>query len=77
MNLKRSKTFPGTQKPEMDGVYERKYEDNRWYLCKFELKRGWFWAHSIKKAPLSASRETMLSGYQSLPWRGLATRDGK
>lgn len=76
MTLKRSKTFPGTQEPEMEGVYERDY-GGHWRFCKFTKRHGWHCGYCASVGVAAASREEILSAFKSLPWRGLATRDGK
>lgn len=75
--MRRSKTFPGSQKPEMEGVYERNYnsdgEYSNWAFCLF---RNGVWMCSWPSAE-EANQECWPSAVQALPWRGLATRDGK
>lgn len=74
--MKRSRIFPGSQKPEMEGVYERNYGDDLyddWHFCAF--RNGlWRWGNVFVEM---AAIEVSPSDAQCLPWRGLATRDGK
>lgn len=78
--LKRSRVFPGTKKPWMNGVYERNYadcidnddEEDIWLFCLFCDGQ---WMNSYQS--VEDAMKGLPSGFQSLPWRGLATRDGK
>lgn len=73
--LKRSRTFDGGEKPEIDGVYERHYDIvlKTWMFSLFKNRR-WHWGHVDAR---KASEEQGQSPFQELPWRGLATKDGK
>lgn len=76
--MKRSKTFPGSQKPLLEGVYERNYADTgsspRWHFCKYTKANGWL---AFEDDPKTASEQFVHSSFQELPWRGLATKDGR
>lgn len=76
MEFKRSKVFPGTQKPNIDGVYERDYSElvsPQWELCRYS-NGVWYACECTVE---HASKSTTKSIYQRFPWRGLATNDGK
>lgn len=69
--MRRSRTFPGSQKPDEEGVYERRYPGvTGWQFCRW---REGTWGVGYRR-PDHAADSLMVSGLQNLPWRGLARK---
>lgn len=73
MTEKLTPWFPGDVKPVRMGAYMRKYEDGMTVYCKWN---GLCWLCAASTAR-NAANETVPSGWQSLPWRGLAQDPAK
>jgi hypothetical protein len=72
--MKLTDWFPPEVKPVRVGVYERKFgSSENCGLCKWNGK-AWFWRC---KTPFDASTESVKSGFQELPWRGLTENPEK
>lgn len=68
--MRRSRTFPPSQPPDEEGVYERKYPTCGWRFCRW---RNGKWSAGYHN-PEFAALCTVDSGLQNLPWRGLARK---
>jgi hypothetical protein len=71
-DLKLTPWFPGDVKPVRIGVYERKwpYGGRVWTIWNW---RNWGHSHFTN----TNVRYVGLGRSQSIPWRGLASKDGK
>ena len=68
--MRRSRTFPGSQKPDEEGVYERRYPSGDWWYSRWH-NGAWGPGH---QTPDNAADSVIRSGRQNLPWRGLARK---
>lgn len=69
--MRRSRTFPASQPPDEEGVYERKYPGVMgWQFCRW---RNGKWGAAYHN-PEFAADSRLVSGMQNLPWRGLARK---
>lgn len=69
--------FPGAVKPARKGVYQRDYIDDVRLIddIRFNYWDGRNWRWPARSAELAAdfNEGWLKSGFQSLPWRGLAS----
>lgn len=64
--MKHTQWHKGNVKPVHIGVYKRRYWHYS-YFCRWDGE-VWYQAHETAE---SAALETMISGCQYIPWRGL------
>jgi hypothetical protein len=65
--------FPGTVKPARVGVYERKHAEGVYAWSRWS---GKYWIATAWLRAENANARRGKSGYQALPWRGLASDPG-
>ena len=66
--------YRGDQKPVRVGVYERMYPNGLICCCWWNGKHFSF---GYANPDLALAAHRLRSGYQSLPWRGITSKDGK
>lgn len=66
--------FPGDQKPEIVGVYERKWPSGEPFHCPFYLWDGKNWlGYGCVFAREAAKAKNQSIFQEAAPWRGLAS----